>query len=259
MSLVGEERKQRILELLEEYGKVISVDLANMLNVSKESIRRYLDDLEQEGLLRKVYGGAIKNYDREEQPHITRLELHKEEKNRIGQIAAGLVKDGEVLFLDEGTTPMAIIPHLTKSGLTIITNSWLVVSLLMERAINDLYDGRILWLGGEINAKHARSTGPVAEEQLDHYYVDKAFISVDGIDAEAGLTCLDDGKAAISRKAIAHATETIILTDHSKLGKRYMHRIQWSPAFCIVCDQPLPKEWKPRLAEEKLKWLTTNE
>ncbi|WP_186445523.1 DeoR/GlpR family DNA-binding transcription regulator [Paenibacillus cremeus] len=257
MSLVGEERKQQIIELLAAKGKVTSTELVQLFDVSKESVRRYLDELESEGKLRKVYGGAVKLVGHKEPPHLERIMLYREEKHRIGQYAAALVQDGEVLFLDEGTTALAVIEHLNQCSLTVLTNSIPAATLLIDRLNQGQFDGRVVMLGGEINAKHARCSDSVTESLLERYYVDKAFISVDGLQAEAGLTCLDDGKAAVSRKAIEHAAETIVVSDSSKLGLRHPYRI--SPLqrnWHIVCDQAPPADWIAMLEQSGITWLT---
>lgn len=261
MSLIGEERKRIILDLLHGKGNVTTAELVRLLDVSKESVRRYLDELESEGLLKKVYGGAIKlSEGGGEMPHLERMALHREEKDRIGRCAAGIVEDGEVLFLDEGTTPLCIIPYLHQRELTVLTNSFPAVSSLIERYNQGQFDGRVVFLGGEVHAKHARCTGLMTIEWLERYYIDKAFISVDGLDPYSGLTSIDYGKAEISRKAIAHATEPIAVADHSKLGQRYPYKVYGLRGISrIVCNQPPPAEWNLSLERHEIRWLTAGE
>lgn len=258
MSLVGEERKRIILELLDTKGNVTTSDLVRLLDVSKESVRRYLDELESEGMLKKVYGGAIKPHgNRDELPHLERYALHREEKDSIGREAASLVQDGELLFLDEGTTPLSIIPYLQQRGLTVLTHSFPAASLLMERINQGRFEGRVMFLGGELEARHARTTGSMAEEWLERYYFDKAFISVDGLHADSGLTSLDNGKANISRKAMAHADITIVIADASKLGQRHPYKINDLREIShIVCDQVPQAEWGPVLKRHHIHWRT---
>ncbi|KIL38793.1 hypothetical protein SD70_24225 [Gordoniibacillus kamchatkensis] len=256
MSLIGEQRKRTILDLLHAKGNVTSSALVRQLGVSKETVRKYLDELEQEGLLRKVYGGAIAlSASRDEPPYLERMTLHRDEKNKIGRRAATLVQDGDVLFLDEGTTLMAMIPYLVQRGLTILTNFFPSASLLIERLHQGRFDGRVIFLGGEIQAEHARTAGSMTEEWLDRHYVDKAFISVDGLHADAGLTSIDAGKAGVSRKAVMHAAEAIAVADFSKLGLRYPYKIHDLTGISrIVCDQCPPKEWSGTLKRRDIVW-----
>nr|WP_238357845.1 DeoR/GlpR family DNA-binding transcription regulator [Cohnella zeiphila] len=247
-----------ILELLNSKGNVTTAELVRQLDVSKESVRRYMDELESEGKLKKVYGGAIKpEGTREEPPHLERMELHREEKDRVARRAAELVRDGEVIFLDEGTTPLCMIPYLQQRGLTILTNSFPAASLLIDRLNQGRFDGRVVFLGGEIHAKHARCTGVMTVEWMDRHYVDKAFISIDGLDPDSGLTSMNDGKAELSRKAIAHAAEPVVIADASKLGVRFSYKIgELRDIACVVCDQPPPADWKCLLEQQAIRWRT---
>ncbi|SFT24128.1 DeoR/GlpR family DNA-binding transcription regulator [Paenibacillus sp. BC26] len=258
MSLIGEERKQKILDLLELNGNVSSTELVQLFDVSKETVRRYLDELEGQAKLKKVYGGAVKpSVIFEESPYLERITLKREEKNQIGRQAAGLIRDGEVIFLDEGTTLLTVIPHLTQTGLTVLTHSFPAATLLMEQQNQGRFDGRILFLGGEISALHARCAGSMTETALGHYYIDKAFISVDGIHAEAGLTSLDDSKSAVSRKAISHATEVIVAADYTKLGHRFPYKLgDLEDVTFILCNQAPPTDWDEALAKHPLRWIT---
>ncbi|WP_165822653.1 DeoR/GlpR family DNA-binding transcription regulator [Paenibacillus montanisoli] len=258
MSLIGEERKRKILDLLETDGNVSSSELVRLFDVSKETVRRYLDELESQGKVKKVYGGAVKpaaGY--EEPPYLERMALQREEKQRIGRLAAGLVRDGEVIFLDEGSTPLTLIPHLTQSGLTVLTHSFPAAALLMEQHNQGSFDGRVLFLGGEISARHSRCSGSMTETALNHYYVDKAFISVDGLQPEAGLTSLDDGKSAVSRKAIAQATAAIVMADSTKLGHRYPYKLgDFADITHIACGQAPPADWERPLEDNAIRWLS---
>ncbi|MEK3721497.1 DeoR/GlpR family DNA-binding transcription regulator [Paenibacillus sp. FSL H8-0034] len=259
MSLIGEERKRTIIELLDNNGEVTTAELVSLLQVSKETIRRYLDDLEAQGKLRKIYGGAVKrSYAQEEPPYLDRVTLYQKQKTQIGRLSAGLVKDGDVLFLDEGTTSLSIVPYLNQHDLTIITHSFPISTLLIERSNRHTFKGRVLFLGGEISVKQARCSGSITETMLSHYYVDKAFISVDGLHPEAGITSMDEGKALISRKAIQQTNDVIVISDSSKLGQRFPYKISDSEHISrIVCDLEPPEEWETVLKQQTIKWLTT--
>ncbi|WP_308636896.1 DeoR/GlpR family DNA-binding transcription regulator [Paenibacillus silvisoli] len=257
MSLIGEERKRKILDLLETDGNVSSAELVRLFDVSKETVRRYLDELESQGKAKKVYGGAVKPSARyEEPPYLERMTLQREEKQQIGRLAADLVRDGDVVFLDEGSTPLSLISHLTQSGLTVLTHSFPAASILMEQRNQGRFDGRVLFLGGEISPLHARCSGTMTEEALSRYYIDKAFVSVDGLHPEAGLTSLDDGKSSVSRKAIAQAGSAIVMADATKLGHRFPYKIGGlADVTHIVCDRPPMTEWERPLSDLALSWI----
>lgn len=258
MSLMGEERKQQILDLLNMNGNVTSAELVRLFGVSKETVRRYLDELEAQGKLKKVYGGAVKPSTGYEEPsYVERMTLQQEEKNKIGRQAASLIQDGEVIFLDEGTTILSVIPYLNQTGLTVLTHSFPAASLLMEQQNQGRFHGRVLFLGGEISSQHARCSGSITESALDRYYIDKALISVDGLHPEGGLTSMDDGKSAVSRKAISQATEVIVTADYTKLGQRFSYRLgDLQDVSCVVCDQAPPAEWDQALAKHSIRWMS---
>lgn len=144
MSLTYEERKQTILTQLAVQGKVQVQTLAQLFQVSTETIRRDLDRLEKEGELRKVYGGAVRvRSGMVEAPFQKRSQLQLQEKQAIGAAAAALVEDGETIMLDNGTTPIEIMRHLQhRSEVTVITNSVPVLTMAMES-----FTGKIIFAG----------------------------------------------------------------------------------------------------------------
>lgn len=162
--------------------------------------------------------------------------------------------------MDEGTTSISIVPYLNQHDLTIITHSFPISTLLIERSNRHTFKGRVLFLGGEISVKQARCSGSITETMLSHYYVDKAFISVDGLHPEAGITSMDEGKALISRKAIEQTNDVIVITDSSKLGQRFPYKISDSEHISrIVCDLEPPEEWETVLKQHTIEWLTAAE
>ena len=250
MSLVGEERKKKILDILEEREKVTVQELSKKLNVSTETIRRYLEQLENENKVKKVYGGAIRVVEGEEPPFLTRKISYPEEKKRIGKRAAEFVTHNDVIALDEGSTPLQMIPFLTgKMNLTVITPSFAIAYYLMENQNNQKFNGRIYFLGGEIDSRHQRSIGSMAAEAMERFYFNKAFISADGFTVSNGATCYGPEKGILSRKMMAHAEKSFLLVDHSKIGVRSSYRIAPLNEFHkIICDGAVPPDWKEAIA-----------
>ncbi|WMT40121.1 DeoR/GlpR family DNA-binding transcription regulator [Paenibacillus sp. D2_2] len=134
MSLTYEERRQTILAQLSKEGKVQVHDLAGIFNVSTETIRRDLDRLEKEGKLRKVYGGAVQTRSEWIEPtFMKRSQMHHAEKQSIGRLAASLVREGETILLDNGTTTLEIMRELKhRADVTVITNSVPVLTSALE-------------------------------------------------------------------------------------------------------------------------------
>ncbi|QTH41496.1 DeoR/GlpR transcriptional regulator [Cohnella sp. LGH] len=257
MSLAGEERKREIMTLLNEKGKVIAGELAQRFEVSTETIRRDLDDLEKENKLKKVYGGALRISPKVEPPLLERESTNVEAKLKVGALAAKLVEDNDVIVLDEGSTVLQMIPFLEhKRNLTILTNSIPALMRLLEYQKRGTFDVKIILIGGVVNTQHLRATGPIAEKIIEDFYVNKAFISVDGVSLKHGITSYDYEKAVFTRKLIGGSEMAIVVADYSKIAKRTVARIaELRELHTIVSDEAPPEEWKSQLGKLELRWI----
>ncbi|WP_168120938.1 DeoR/GlpR family DNA-binding transcription regulator [Paenibacillus sp. HB172176] len=249
MSLTFEDRKRTIVEKLRKDGKVQVDWLAEQLNVSPETIRRDLDRLEKEGKLKKVYGGAVLSTDSWEPPFIQRAQINHKEKTAIGKLAASLVQANETIMIDNGTTTIEVISHLReRTDVTIITHSMPALQLAAE-----MFKGKIIFAGGEINANLQSASGTMTEKILDHFKVHKAFISVGGISLVDGITDYDVNEASVSRKMIERADEAIVLADHMKMGKTTFAKISAiQDVSLIITDRDCPPEWINALNEKNI-------
>ncbi len=259
MSLAGEERKKLIMDEVEAIGKVSVDQLAKQFTVSRETIRRYLNELEDQGKLKKVYGGAVKPALGKVEPTYTERENKlTAEKSAIGKAAAALIRNNEFIFIDEGSTALQIVPHLHHiKNPTILTNSFSVANLLMQQASHQSFTGKTIFLGGEVNPSHLRSSGPFAEKMLEQFHVDKAFISIDGMMHEYGISSIDAAKASLSARIMSIAKESVIVTDHTKINVRdYFKIADLKDASYIVCNKPAPASWSAYLKENKISWVT---
>ncbi|MFB9329108.1 DeoR/GlpR family DNA-binding transcription regulator [Paenibacillus aurantiacus] len=258
MSLVGEERKDYILNKLNRDGKVKSFELVEALQVSSETVRRYLEELEEEKKLKRVYGGAIKiNAYGEEPAQISREVMHADEKRRIGKAAAALVEDNDVIFMGDGTTSQQLIHYLlNKKNLTVLTVSIPAMHLLMDYRNKELFDGEIYLIGGKVSSKHARVAGPIAEKIVSMFTADKAFISIDGITLQNGITGFDVENGMLMAKMIENAKQTVILTDHSKIGSAQKFKIaDYKDIDIIISDTAMPADWEGALSELDVEWI----
>ncbi|MED4582912.1 DeoR/GlpR family DNA-binding transcription regulator [Brevibacillus choshinensis] len=258
MSLFGEERKQIILQLVNANGKVRTNELVEKLQVSSESIRRYLEELEMEKKLKRVYGGAVKlNLDRSEPSHMSREVMRAEEKKRIGRAAAEMVQDNDTIVIDEGTTPLQMINYLsTKKDLTILTSSITALNMLIEHQNGGLLSAEIYFLGGKVNAKHHRVGGSFAEDMMKDFFVDKAFLSVDGLLISKGITCYDPERAVLARRFIENANESIIMADHSKIGTSTLCKVaELKDIDIVISDTTPPDDWNKELHAHNVTWL----
>lgn len=209
------ERHTRILEILAEDGKLSVNDLASSLGVSVATVRRDLDQLEKQGLLIRMHGGAVAHRITYELPLRFKRVKYREEKRRIAQAAASLLSGGEAIGLTGGTTTAEVARALVeKADLTIVTTA---VNIAAELAVRP--NLRVLIPGGIVRSRSYEIAGPLAEATLRTLNLDIAFIGVDGISPEAGLTTYDVVEASTNRVMIQQARRVVVVADHSKIGR----------------------------------------
>ena len=214
--MLGSERKQQIIQLVERQGSVTVSDLCRKFDVSEMTIRRDLVELEAQGLLRRVRGGAVSSRGRSfEPPLLLRSGEHQAEKERIGRAAAALVQSGDSIALDVGTTTFEVARSLEgKENLTIITPSLPIATLLASRA-----GIRLILTGGIVRTGEHSLIGHLAERAFSEFRVDKLFLGVGGVDLQAGLTEYNLEDALVKRAMLAAAKERILVVDASKFGR----------------------------------------
>ncbi|MBM7624168.1 DeoR/GlpR family DNA-binding transcription regulator [Sporohalobacter salinus] len=214
--MFAEERQKKILELIKQRDSVKVNQLSEKFSVSPSTIRRDLKELEQENLIKRTHGGAVNNESMKFEPSVSEKEEQRlKEKEWIGSAAANLVVDGESIILDAGTTTAQIAKNLTEgSDLTVITNGINVAAELEK-----IEGIEILVAGGRLKQKTLSLIGSIAQQMLKKIKVDKAFIGVNGITVEDGLTTPDIEEAKTKEIMIETAKEVIVVADHSKFGQ----------------------------------------
>ncbi|MBO1512583.1 DeoR/GlpR family DNA-binding transcription regulator [Metabacillus bambusae] len=258
MSLLAEERKKIIMDLLEENEQVKVADLAIQFHVSTETIRRDLEELESENKLKKVYGGAVKISRENEEPSLFEREiLRVEEKKRIARKALEFIEDGDVIVIDEGTTTYQMVNGLCdKKGITVITNSFPVSSLLISHANKQMFDGELIFIGGKVQFDHYRSSSSLSEKIAKEFFPDKVFISADGLIPDKGVMSYDIEKTQLSKIYLENATKSFLLLDHSKIGIKASYRLaSLKDIDYIMSDVPIPKDWKNEEIDRN-KWIS---
>jgi len=211
--MLSVERKFKIAEVVGKNGGVKTSDLSNMFSVSEMTILRDLEMLEQQGILKRVYGGAVNlNNPVKELSIILRKQINIKEKNTIAQNAAKLISNGESIFLDGSTTAFALSKKLaSKTGLTIITNGLEILNELKNNSNINLFCP-----GGELQLNTMSFIGSSAETYLRELYADKAFISASGLSLQSGITVENAVQAAIKKIMLKNALSRIVLVDSSK-------------------------------------------
>lgn len=210
------ERRNYIIELLNRDGKVVIEDLARMLEVSEMTIRRDLQYLEEHKLITRTHGGAVlHNLLTEEIPYIKKAEQNIEEKQRIGMYASSLVKEGDIIILDAGTTNMEIA-----KGIIGIKNLKVITNDLMIGAFLSKYDGiEVYCTGGIIQRDTGACLGNTTIEFLQNINADIAFVGASAIDIQKGITTPTMDKAQWKKEIIKCAERAILVADSLKFGK----------------------------------------
>lgn len=259
MSLIAEERKEIILKLLDSSGKVKVNELVERFSVSSETVRRDLEGLALEKKLKKVYGGATKiSASGIEPPYLNRFSKNSEQKELIGKIAAEFVEDNDVIAIDVGTTVLHMIPHIcSKNNITVVTNSVPAINALIEKKNNDKFNGYILFIGGEINAKQMTVSGPISESMMKDLHVDKAFIAAGGITVSHGITNYDAREASLTKMLINNAKESMVLVDSTKVGVINLYKVaDIFDTDVVICDNDVPEQWMEELRRKNVEWIS---
>ncbi|WP_396331506.1 DeoR/GlpR family DNA-binding transcription regulator [Burkholderia anthina] len=211
-----EERYQRIRLLLSKMQRVSTDRIMADLNVSRETVRRDLVDLEAMGELKRVHGGAVQVGD--EAPIAERAQTHVKAKLAIARAAARLVTGSQTLFIDAGTTTTLLAEELSKlSGLTIVTNS-IDVALKMRSSDPGQAKNETILLGGMIGSRAAATVGDGTITEIFRYRADLALLSPVGVDHVRGATNYDRMETEVARAMVTNAADVAILADFSKLG-----------------------------------------
>jgi DeoR family transcriptional regulator, aga operon transcriptional repressor len=213
-------RLAAILSALQQSGSVSVESLSKDLDVSLVTIRRDLDSLEKQGLLRRTHGGAVSIeplfYEpfRNDRSFQAQVEKFADEKRRIGRAAAALINDGEIIALTPGTTTTEVIRGLPLNlKITVVTSTVNVAMELSKRKDLDVFV-----TGGHLRGDWFSLVGPTAAESLSHLLVGTVFLGADGVDPKWGLSCYNPDEAQLNSSMVAHAQKKIAVVDHSKFG-----------------------------------------
>jgi DeoR/GlpR family transcriptional regulator of sugar metabolism len=222
--LLAEERRRKILAMVEENGQVTITDLVTRLAVSAVTARGDLDALAETGAVVRSHGGAVRKQEpTRDYPVQFKAAIHRPEKARIGLAAARLVRPNETIILDNGTTTAEIARHLKAAKLqnvTVITNA-----LNIATELADAPGLSLIMIGGILRQISASFVGPQAERMLRELHADRLFLAVDGFDLEIGPSTPDILEAQLNGIMMEVARETTVVADSSKLGRRSLSRI----------------------------------
>jgi DeoR family transcriptional regulator, fructose operon transcriptional repressor len=251
------DRKEKIGQLLLEYGKVKVNRLSEILNVSEVTIRKDLERLEAEGFLIRTHGGAVLREDLPGEERMTESDiLNIDSKKMIGIFSSALVQDRDVVFLGPGSTCLQIAKNLhDKKDIIVITTNLSVMAELAGEA-----NCRVIALGGELDASEygIMMTGEMVLENIKNMYFNKIFLSVDGITFQRGYMIRNAFMAQLYRTLKNYSDELIIVADNTKFDVNSLSNVgPLDFADKVISDQLAPHEYIKYYFEHDIQIFTT--
>jgi DeoR/GlpR family transcriptional regulator of sugar metabolism len=212
--MLAAERQQRILEMLVKTGAVSTVKAAKTLGISEETVRRDFEALEADGKLSRQHGGAVQlNESHRDLSLHSRETANVAEKKIIAELALTQIQTGDILFFDASSTVFHLACLLPNLEVTVLTSALKVAVELARRPAV-----QVILTGGAVKPSSLSCQGSLADLILEQCHVQKAFLSCRGLDAKRGLSEATAEQAALKRKVISLAEQTILLADHTKAG-----------------------------------------
>ena len=240
------ERHKQILNLLLE-AKEVSVNLlSEQLEVSGVTVRQDLNQLERQGFIRRVHGGAVLN---DTDDISTRLVFNYKQKIRIAQKAASLVSEGETVLIEAGSTNALVARELAKKkGITIITPN-----VFITREFREHTEIPVILLGGLYQHQSESLVGQLSKLCIDHVNFHKSFIGVDGFSIEAGFTGKDMMRAEIIAYIAQKSPQVFVVTDSSKFGKMELSKYFGAEDVdYVITDEGIPAKERAFLEESSV-------
>ncbi|MFU0966844.1 DNA-binding transcriptional regulator YciT [Kluyvera ascorbata] len=238
-------RQQTILQLVIDKGRMSVSELAKMTGVSEVTIRQDLNLLEKQSYLRRTHGFAVP-LDSEDVE--TRMMNNFALKRELADFAASLVRPGETVFIENGSSNALLARALaTQPDITIITVSSYIAHLLKETP------GEVILLGGIYQKKSESMVGPLTRQYIQQVHFSKAFIGIDGWQPETGFTGRDMMRADIVNAVLEKGSEAIVLTDSSKFGAIHPYQLGPMNQFNrVITDDNLSTEKQLQLEQSGL-------
>src|ERR1700738_5031255 len=248
--MLSEERRREILELLQTEGRVLVTDLSTRFRSSLITIRKDLEHLHHQAQLQRTHGGAlpILNGAQNDRSLQEKGRVHRQEKIRIATAAVRLIREGQVVLLDSGTTTTAIARACRHfKNLTVITNATNIAAELDDTSVD------VILTGGILRKNSFSLVGPLAEESLRRLNADLLFLAVDGFDVTYGLTTPNLLEARVNRAMAEASRRTVVVCDSSKFGRRSLSLIMPTDAVHeTITDRRMPKQDLQALREAKV-------
>jgi DeoR family fructose operon transcriptional repressor len=249
--MFAEERRKQIVKILEIKKRASVNELSEEFDVSRATIRRDLSELEKNGFLRRTHGGAILSGSSKLEPSFEEKEdRFASEKIAIGKKAAEIIKNGDTIYLDAGTTTRQIIEFLgNKKNLTIVTNALHIIKKIKEMNLNC----ELVVVGGNFKWTTEAMIGPMAEDFLHILRVDKAFVGANGFNKEDGATTPDPKEGKMKEIALDIAAENFLIFDKSKWEEVYFYKFAETTQIDFIITDDIETDKRNFLEDNNIK------
>ncbi|MEQ7128853.1 DeoR/GlpR family DNA-binding transcription regulator [Actinopolymorpha sp. B11F2] len=227
------DRQGVILAELRARDRVTVPEIARLVGCSEMTVRRDLDALARDGLVRRVRGAAVSALTGEETPFPVRSRAGVEPKRRIGRAAANLLRDGETVVIDGGTTALEVAQACRDRRLTVVP-----LSMHTANALTGAAGIRLVLPGGDLRPTELAFVGPLTEHAMDLLRFDAVVLGCCGITARDGLTGHDLAESTVKRAAIRAAKRVIVVADASKWGATAFSRICAPDQIDVIVTDP---------------------
>lgn len=240
-------RHAKLLEIVNALGRVEVNTLSERLEVSKVTIRKDLDLLEEKGLLKREHGFAVMI---SSDDISNRLAFNYDVKHKIAALAAKLVENGETVMIESGSTCALLAEELAtnKRDVTIITNSAFIASYIRECPYS-----KVVLLGGDYQTESQVVVGPITRKCAESFYVDKLFVGTDGFNEKVGFTGKNHMRTETVRAMAESASKVIVLTESSKFSQQgVVAQFKVSEVSVLITDDKIPKNIDVLLTENNI-------
>ena len=224
--MLSKERLFVIMNLLNEKSFITIKELTGALGVSRSSVMRDLIELEKQGLIQRERGGVA-----------NKETLYVEQKKKICQEAAKKINDGDCVYIDSGTTPVYLLPHIVNKNIKIITTSTYLI-----RKLPDSFNGDIYLLGGEFKKEYDMSYGPLTLEMIRQFNFDHAFFSTNGVDIDSGdIYIFEFSIGAVKKEILRRSVRNYLLIDASKFNIKALCTWANTEEFNVIYVDSFPQ------------------
>lgn len=259
MGLLAENRYNYILEQLRAHGRIKVCEVAEHLAVTEVTIRRDLSAMQREGVLKKTYGGAVLVGPADNTNNIflaARRTQNLTAKKLIGKLAADMIKDGDNIYLESGTTCNEIIPYLAeKTSLTIIVNS---INLMMR--LHEQPQHKVIITGGQYRPETMDMIGPAAEATIKQLAGFTAFTSADDISIDSGISGADVATVSFTKVILKQSAKTVFVGTRRKFDRAALYKIaDLSDIDVIITDSILPEQWQNAARQNHVQLICPDE